>query len=406
MADFYQHGRLPTLHHLAESDVMAREAELVRWSKDSPIALLLPAFFPEFQKSALPRMLREISTVPYISEVVLSINGTTEAELEVAHAVCRECLGEKPCLIVWNDGPAAQDIFAQVEAKGGPAYRAGKGSNIWMGVLHLAARGEHAVVACHDTDILSYERGLLWRLCFPVANPVMPYRFAKGYYGRVGERLYGRVTRLLVAPLLRAFRDVVGGTDLIRHLTSFRYPLSGEFSASLEALQQMRMPHGWGLEVWLLCESFRLLAIEEMCQVDLGLNFEHRHREVSNAPAASSVAVSGLERTSSEVARALAEHILEGRPKSKFGLTLRTVGERYAEVASEWVPRYEHDALFNGLRYDKEDELRAVEIFKDVLSGIHREPATTPSWPSAASMIADAGLKEAVTALGQLVRGD
>lgn len=404
MADFYQHGRLPTLHHLAESDVMAREAELVRWGKEAPVALLLPAFFPEFQKSALPRMLREISSVPYVSEVVLSINGTTEEELEIARSITREALGEKPCHILWNDGPEVQAIYAQVKANGGPEYRAGKGSNIWLGVLHLVARGEHSVVACHDTDILSYERGLLWRLCFPVANPEMPYRFAKGYYGRVGERLYGRVTRLLVAPLLRAFRDVVGSTDLVRHLASFRYPLSGEFSASLDALAKFPMPPGWGLEVCLLCEVIKHLKVEEMCQVDLGFNFEHRHREVSNAPAVSSVAATGLEKSATEVARALADYILSDRKGGQFGLTLREVANRYAQVASEWVPRYEHDALFNGLRYDREDELRAVEIFVDVLSGLHREPAASlPNWPSANDVLKDPAIKEAVKKAGVAV---
>jgi glucosyl-3-phosphoglycerate synthase len=287
---------------------MERESQLVRWTKDAPVVLLLPAFFKEFQKSALPRMLREISSVPYISEVVLSINGTTAAELEEAKNICRETLGETPCKLIWNDGDAAQAVYLEVEKGGGAAYLPGKGSNIWMGVMHLAARAEHAVVACHDTDIMSYERGLLWRLCFPVCSPDMPYRFAKGYYGRVGERLYGRVTRLLVAPLLRAFRDVVGGTDLIRHLASFRYPLSGEFCADLTALSQFAMPMGWGLEIYLLCEVFHHLKVEEMCQVDLGLNFEHRHREISNAPAMTSLATSGLVKSATEVAQALAEH--------------------------------------------------------------------------------------------------
>ncbi len=400
MADFYQHGRLPTLHHLAETDVLTREHELVGWSQDAPVVLLLPALFPEFQKSALPRMLREISTIPYVAEVVLSINGATEVDVDTAQTICRETLGGKRCRILWNDGPQIQDIYAAVATAGGPTYRAGKGSNIWMGVLHLAARGEHAVVACHDTDILSYERGLLWRLCFPVSNPAMPYRFAKGYYGRVGERLYGRVTRLLVAPLLRAFREVVGGTELIQHLASFRYPLSGEFSAELSALSEFKMPAGWGLEVWLLCEVFKHLKMEEMCQVDLGFNFEHRHREVSNAPAASSLAATGLERIATEVAGGLAEHILAGQTGKRFSLKLQEVADRYAEVAAAWVPRYEHDAMFNGLRYDREDELQAVQIFVQVLSGIHREPPSMPSWPPVRDLLADAGLRAAVAEVG------
>jgi glucosyl-3-phosphoglycerate synthase len=228
----------------------------------------------------------------------------------------------------------------------------------------------------------------------------MPYRFAKGYYGRVGERLYGRVTRLLVAPLLRAFRDVVGGTDLIRHLASFRYPLSGEFCADLTALSQFAMPMGWGLEIYLLCEVFHHLKVEEMCQVDLGLNFEHRHREISNAPAMTSLATSGLVKSATEVAQALAEHILTGQGNAEFRQTLRTVAERYSQVAAAWVPRYEHDALFNGLRYDREDELNAVSIFVDVLSGIHREPKVTPGWPAANEVLADAGVRDAVADLG------
>jgi glucosyl-3-phosphoglycerate synthase len=345
-------------------------------------------------------MLREISSVPYISEVVLSINGTAPHELEEAKVICRETLGGKRCKLIWNDGPAAQEVHREVGRRNGMDYQPGKGSNIWMGVMHLAARAEHRVVACHDTDILSYERGLLWRLCFPVSSPEMPYRFAKGYYGRVGERLYGRVTRLLVAPLVRAFRDVVGGTDLIRHLASFRYPLSGEFCADLTALSQFAMPMGWGLEIYLLCEVFHHLKVEEMCQVDLGFNFEHRHREVSNAPAVTSLATSGLEKSSTEVAQALAEHILKGMEHGAFRETLRTVAERYSQVAAAWVPRYEHDATLNGLRYDRDDEMRAVEIFKAVLNRIHEEPARSPSWPAPAEVLKDTGIKDAVAALG------
>jgi hypothetical protein len=36
-------------------------------------------------------------------------------------------------------------------------------------------------------------------------------------------------------------------------------------------------------------------------------------------------------------------------------------------VAGQWVPRFEHDALFNGLRYDAEDEQRAVKVFAQAL---------------------------------------
>ena len=66
------------------------------------------------------------------------------------------------------------------------------------------------MIAIHDCDIRTYDRELLARLCFPTAHPNLNYEFAKGYYGRVAERLYGRVTRLFVTPLLRAMKATIG----------------------------------------------------------------------------------------------------------------------------------------------------------------------------------------------------
>ena len=366
MPDFYQHARLTTLHHLADSDLIAREAELAEWSQTRPIALLLPALFSEFKHTALPRMLREIAGVPYVSEVVISVNHASAAQMEQARGLCATLLGDKPFSLLWNDGPALQAVHRELELAGCPAYSHGKGINIWTGVAYLQARGEHQIVASHDTDILSYERGMLWRLCYPVAHPRMAYRFAKGYYGRVGERLYGRMTRLMIFPLIQAFIDITGRSPLLDHLESFRYPLSGEFCAELGALSQFSMPSGWGLEMSLLCETHRHLEPNRMCQVDLGSNFEHRHRTVSNAPADAAVA-EGLIDSAIEVSRTLAGHVLREVPTGQVQSLLDQVQERYAQLACQWVPRFEHDALFNGLRYDAEDEQRAVQVFAQAL---------------------------------------
>lgn len=367
MPDFYHHARLSTLHHLADSDVVAREAELAEWSKERPIALLLPALAIEFQQTALPRMLREIAGVPYVQEVVICVNHATAAQIDKARLLCATLLGDKPFTLLWNDGPALQAVHRQLKSMGCPDYCHGKGANIWTGTAYLRARGEHQIVASHDTDILSYERGLLWRLCYPVAHPRMGYRFAKGYYGRVGDRLYGRMTRLMIFPLIQAFIKVAGHSALLDHLESFRYPLSGEFCADLETLSDLTMPSGWGLELCLLCESFRHLEPAQICQVDLGSNFEHRHRSVSNSPADAAMA-EGLLDTAIEVSRMLASQVLREVEPTHAAVLLEQVREQYAEVAGEWVPRFEHDALFNGLRYDVDDEQRAVEVFADALT--------------------------------------
>lgn len=364
MPDFYQHARLPTLHHLADSDVLARESELAEWSKNKPIVLLLPALYSEFNATALPRMMREIAGVPYVSEVVLTVNQATAAQIDKARLQLSNLLGDKPFTLLWNDGPALQAVHRQLEARGLAEFRHGKGSNIWMGVAHLKARGTALTVASHDTDILSYERGMLWRLCYPVAHPDMPYQFAKGYYGRVGDRLYGRMTRLMIFPLIQAFISVMGNSPLLDHLEGFRYPLSGEFCADLDALSAVSMPSGWGLEVCLLSEMFRTLKPERMCQVDLGSNFEHRHRAVSNTPA-TAAAAEGLIDSAIEVSRTLANHLL--RDKNDSPDVLEQVQQRYVELANQWVPRYQHDAMLNGLRYDVEDEQNAVQVFVQAL---------------------------------------
>ena len=405
MPDFYQHARLPTLHHLADSDLVAREAELAEWSKDRPIALLLPALYAEFQQTALPRMLREIAGVPYVQEVVISVNHATAAQIDKGRALCATLLGDKPFTLLWNDGPALQEVHRGLEGVGCPDYCHGKGANIWIGTAYLRARGEHSIVASHDTDILSYERGLLWRLCYPVAHPRMGYRFAKGYYGRVGDRLYGRMTRLMIFPLIQAFIDIAGRSPLLDHLESFRYPLSGEFCADLETLGQLTMPSGWGLEMCLLCETFRHLPPEQICQVDLGSNFEHRHRSVSNAPADAAVA-EGLIDTAIEVSRMLASQLLRDETPRRATTLLKKVREHYEEVAVQWVPRFEHDALFNGLRYDAEDEHRAVEVFAGALKQAFSRKADQYSPPcverpaSGPLFDQNPGLRDALVAAG------
>ena len=79
----------------------------------------------------------------------------------------------------------------------------------------LIPENEAGSVALHDCDITTYNRDLLARLVYPVANPYFNYEFCKGYYPRIREgSLSGRVTRLLITPLLKTFKkfSVIGIT--------------------------------------------------------------------------------------------------------------------------------------------------------------------------------------------------
>jgi glucosyl-3-phosphoglycerate synthase len=49
------------------------------------------------------------------------------------------------------------------------------------------------------------------------------YEFCKGYYARVANgKINGRVSRLLVTPLLRALKRIMGDNEYLEFMDSFR----------------------------------------------------------------------------------------------------------------------------------------------------------------------------------------
>ena len=54
MADFYQTGVIATLHRLGHGDLGILERQLEYFSRQQPIAVVLPALYSEFEKPAMP----------------------------------------------------------------------------------------------------------------------------------------------------------------------------------------------------------------------------------------------------------------------------------------------------------------------------------------------------------------
>jgi hypothetical protein len=108
---------------------------------------------------------------------------------------------------------------------------------------------------------------------------------------------------------------------------------------------------------------------------------------MSNAPAST-----GLSNTASDVIATLADYLLKGMSKPLQRKKLREVAKRYSKLASAWVPRYEHDALFNGLSYDRRDELRAVEVFAQTLAELPDKLVTTFHQPPTGKIVKLAGV--------------
>ena len=114
---------------------------------------------------------------------------------------------------------------------GGAAHRRpGKGRACWLAIGYVLAEERAAYIAFQDADVVNFSRAMLARLVLPAVEPTVDFDFVKAYYARVSDRLHGRVTRLLLTPLLAAFTRLIGQDPYIRYLSSFRYALSGEFA--------------------------------------------------------------------------------------------------------------------------------------------------------------------------------
>jgi glucosyl-3-phosphoglycerate synthase len=354
--DFFQNGTITTLHKLCRRPIDEMEAELKQFSAERPMALILPSLYSELEGAALPNIVEELKKASYISDIIVGLDQADEKQF--AHA--REFFSALPqsVHILWNDGPWLREIDAQLQSQNLAPTQAGKGRNVWYCMGYALALDHIEAIALHDCDILTYDRSLPARLLYPVANPAFSFDFCKGYYSRInGDKLSGRATRLLVTPLLRALKKVVGQIDYLDFMDSFRYPLSGEFSLSRDFVKILRIPSDWGLEVGVLSEVYRTLSRNSVCQVDIADQYDHKHQDLSEDDASK-----GLSRMSVEIAKSLY------RKLATEGITLssedfRSIKAAYYRIALDSTEQYFYDAKINGLEYDRHTEEGSIELF-------------------------------------------
>jgi len=234
----------------------------------------------------------------------------------------------------------------------------GKGSNVWYCLGYVQALGNTEAVALHDCDITTYDRSMLARLIYPIANPEFAYKFCKGYYARVADsKLNGRVSRLLVSPLIRTMKKLAPDLPYLDYLDSFRYPLAGEFAMNVDVLNDLRIPSDWGLEVGLLSEMFRNYSTNRLCQVEVADSYDHKHQQLSAEDASR-----GLSRMSLDISKALFKKLATYGVVFDAG-TIRTAKACYYRIALDLIESYANDAAMNGLSLDRHAEEQAVELF-------------------------------------------
>ena len=356
MGDFSQNGIVSTLHDFGTKSTTEIEKDLLSFSKERKMELILPCLFSELEGSALPNIIDQISKTKYLNHVIIGLDKASESQAKKAWKFFKKI--NVPFTILWNDGPKLKKLDSELEKKNLAPNQMGKGRNVWYCIGMCIARDTARSVALHDCDIKTYDRRMLAKLFYPVVNPLFNFEFCKGYYPRVADgKMNGRVARLLVFPLLTALEKTIGKSDYLDFMKSFKYPLAGEFSFRRNVLPELRISSDWGIEIGILSEMQRSYSPQNICQVDLAETYDHKHQKLSIDDE-----TKGLSRMSIDIIKTFIKKLAtQGHSFSRE--KFRSLKATYYRSALDLIDIYRSDAQMNGLKFDSHTEEKAVELF-------------------------------------------
>ena len=356
MGDFSQNGIISNLHDFGTKTTADIEKELVKFSKERKMELILPSLYSELKGDALPNIVKQISETKYLSHIIVGLDKASKTEAVKAWKFFKKL--NTPFTILWNDGPRLKKLHEELKKKDLAPSEMGKGRNVWYCLGMCIARDEARSVALHDCDIKTYDRRMLAKLFYPVVNPFFNFEFCKGYYPRISnKKMNGRVARLLVAPLLNALEKTIGRSDYLDFMKSFKYPLAGEFSFRRNVLPELRISSDWGIEVGILSEMQRNFSPQNICQVDLADKYDHKHQDLS-----ANNENKGLSRMSLDIIKTLIRKLAtQGNTFSPE--YFRSLKATYYRNALDLIDIYRSDAEMNGFKFDSHTEEKTVELF-------------------------------------------
>lgn len=389
MSDFFQNGVITTLHDVGHRSIESLEAELKVFSERRNMVLILPALYSEFETPAMHTIIDELKDVDYLHKIILGLDRANEEEFKKVKQLMSVI--KTPVDVVWNDGPRIKAMYDKVSNAGfnGVDIR-GKGRNVWMCLGYALTYPDSYAIAMHDCDIVNFTRELPARLFYPVVHPGLDFEFNKGYYARVSGKLHGRVTRLFYSPLIKSFEKILGHNRYLDYMDSFRYALSGEFAFIRSLGRGMRIAPTWGLEVSTLSEVYASTSNTRICQTEIMSTYEHKHQDLS-----SDNIEKGLAKMADEIAQTLF------RVLSQSGMVLtpshfQTLIATYYQESRYAISKYNALSKMNGLAYNRQAEIEAVELFQSALHHAQEKfqvsPMGVPSlsaWTTIRSVLPD-----------------
>jgi glucosyl-3-phosphoglycerate synthase len=230
-------------------------ADLLAAKGTARVSVVLPALDEEATVGRIvEEIVRELADLarPLVDELVVLDSGSTDRTAAAARAA-----GAR---VVHRD-----DVLPETPAV------PGKGEALWRS---LAATDGDLVVFI-DSDLEEFSAQTVVGLLGPLFHDES-VALVKGFYDRPlrdGDSLLanggGRVTELVARPILNLHWPELAGVV---------QPLVGEYAARRSLLELLPFPTGYGVELAMLVDTFGLLGLDAVAQVDLGVR-HHRHQD-------------------------------------------------------------------------------------------------------------------------------
>ncbi|WP_373069918.1 glycosyl transferase [Sulfurimonas sp.] len=360
MADFFQNGVITTLQNVGGRSLEDMEVELEEFAKRRNMVLLLPALYSEFETPAMETIINELKDVKYLHKIILGLDRATKEQFEDV----KKRMSVLNCKVdvLWNDGPRIKEIYKELTDEHFPGLDTpGKGRNVWTMIGYGLTEQDNYAFALHDCDIVNYKRDIVAKLFYPIVHPGLDFEFNKGYYSRVTSKLHGRVTRLFYTPLIKSLEITFGKNRYLDYMESFRYALSGEFSFIRSLGRGIGISPTWGLEVSTLSEVYKNTSNKRICQTEIMETYEHKHQELGSKDDGG-----GVYKMANDIAKTLFRILSqEGVIFSKA--SFQTLLSSYYQESRFEISKFNALSKLNGLEYNRQSEILAVEAFQDAI---------------------------------------
>ena len=358
MPDFLQSNKLTTLGSICFNEEAINEQIYL----SAPIVIVIPCHVRHLEQKLVMELLIKLQPIHYITEFVIVVNGKSPAPSDAINAL--KCIDSRVTVLL---EAAEKNTLLQTQLGLENEPLQGKGFALWLGFAYVCRRyQQQAIIATLDADIKNFTPAFLLKLIYPLLH--FNAHFNKSYYVRYEDgKLNGRLTRLLVFPLLQAMQRQADPSDLYSFLSEFRYPLSGDVAITSRLISQLPLMQGWSYDLALLVEIHTKKTEHTHFQTEITDNYQHIHRD------AESTGADGL----LVVATEICDYLLHMHPFDRLTLT-----HDYLRCASQFIDKYEHLALFNSFTFSRVEEEKLVKQLSTHLMRNKTHYTSLPAWES------------------------